>query len=166
MVLLTTRTDSAIKFEILSHGSIAQVVGCIIDEAPLHHVTILSRCNTAHEFVGTFQEGGLTHHHLLQVLGVNALGIHHLHQRQVGIVGLKLLQRHLIVVGFRVAEFGTRLGDLSQSRLHLHDVLHLLGSCTLTETKELEHLDYVLLKCFTDIRCSLVVIQVILFLTK
>ena len=166
MILLTTRTDTAIEVETLCHRCITQIVGCARDKAPLHHITILSRLDTSHQCVGAFEEGRLSNHHLLQILGLNALSIHHLHQRQVGILRLKLLKGHLVVVGLRVTEFSTRLRHLGQSRLHLHDVLHLLRGHAFTKAKQLEHLYYVLLKGFTDIGCSLIVIEVILLLSQ
>ena len=102
----------------------------------------------------------------MQILSVYPLSAHHPHQRKVRILGFKLFQRHLVVVSLRIAQFCAALAYLGQLCLNLHDILHLLGSCTLTKAKKLEHLDNVLLKSFTDIRCRLIVFKIVLFLTQ
>ena len=68
-----------------------------------------------------------------------------------------------MIVGLWITKFCTRLAHLSQLRLDFHDVLHLLRGHALAETKQLEHLNYVLLKCLTNISCCLVIVEVILF---
>ena len=71
-----------------------------------------------------------------------------------------------MIVGLGITKFCTRLAHLSQLRLDFHDVLHLLRGHALAEAKQLEHLNYVLLKCLTDVSCCLVIVEVILFQTQ
>ena len=166
MVLLTTREHTTFEVELLCHSGFAQIVSCCIDNTPLHHITILCWFDAANQQVSALQERGLTYYHLLQILTLNTLGVHHFLQREVGILRLELLQGHLIVVGLWVTQFCTRLRNLGQSSFHFHDILHLLGGHTLAEAKQLEHLDNVLLKGLSDIRCCLICIEIILFLTQ
>ena len=154
------------EIETLCGSRITQIVGCIGDDAPLYHITELSRFDAAHQFIGTIEEVWLSYNHILQVLAVDALGFHQLLQREVRITSLELLQGHLIIVGLRVAEFCARPADLGQFRLDFHHVLHLLGCCTLTEAEKLEHLDNVRLKGLTDSRRCLIVIQIVFLLSE
>ena len=82
------------------------------------------------------------------------------------IAAVKLLQRHLVVVGNGVAKLCTRLRYLGQSRLHLHDVLHLLLGDRLLEAEQLEHPDDVLLVGLADFGRSLVVLQIVVLLAE
>ena len=166
MILLATSLNLTIEIKALSCSSIVQIVSRTLNKAPLQHVAILSRLQGTYYLVSTFQEVGLTNNHLLQELSVDALSVHHLNQRQVRILSLELLQSHLVVVSLRIAQLGTTLTNLSKCSLNLHNVLHLLGSSALAETKQLEHFYHVLLESLANTGCSLIVIQVVLLLTE
>ena len=84
----------------------------------------------------------------------------------MGIFGIKLNQRHLVIVCYWVTKLSSRLRHLGQLGLHLHDVLHLLGSSTLAEAKELEHTYNMLFVGFTNLHCGFVVVKIVFFLTK
>ena len=155
----------AVEVEVcLAHG-IAQTTGSTVHLSPLHHVAVFGNGHRGEELVGSLHEGGLTNHHLLDVLALDALGIHLLLQLQVRIVGDKLTQRHLVVVGDGVTQFGTRLRRLGEGRLHAHDVLHLLLGSAFLEAEELEHADNVALVAFANLLRGLVVLQIVVLLS-
>ena len=84
----------------------------------------------------------------------------------VGIIGFKLLERELVVVGLHVAELRLALGDESQGGLEAHDEVALLLGLLLGESEELEHIDDKLLVGVADVGRGLVVVEVVLALAE
>ena len=162
MVLLTTRHHLTKELEVGLANGIVQATSRTQDNAPLHHVAKGSGLHRGQDLVGTLHEGWLTNNHLLHELTLQSLSVHQLLQLQVGILLIKLLQGHLIIVGLRVTKFGTALRNLSQFQLQREDILHLLRSCRLTKAISLEHSDNVLLILISNLGCSLIILQVVI----
>ena len=166
MILFTTGDNLAIEVEVGCASLIIQQTGGTVNLSPLHHVTVFSGSHAAKQLVSGSHERRLSDHQLLDILCFDALGVHLVFQLEVWIGTLEVKHRHLIVVGLRVTEFGARLGRLGQSRLDLHDVLHLLLGSFLLEAEQAEHTDDVLLISLPDFDGGRVVLHIVVFLPK
>ena len=166
MVLLTSREHLAVEVEAGSTHLVVQIACTSVYLSPLHHVAILSSCHRLENLVSSLHELWLTNHDFLHILALDTLGIHLALNLQVWTQGIELFQRHLVVVGNGVTQFCTRLRHLGQRSLNLQDVLHLLLSNTLLEAIDLEHADDVLFVGLTNLYGSLVILQIVVFLTQ
>ena len=165
-VLLAASQGLSEEVELCRNDVIAQVVGRAHYLAPLHVIAVFVGSERADELVGPGHKLGLAHHEFLYVLGLDAGGVHHLHELDVGVLGVEVGQGHLVIVGLRVAQLGGRLRQACQLGLELHHVLHLLLCLLLGETVETEHAHDVLLVGFAYACRGGVGVEVILFLPE
>ncbi len=166
MIFLATREHLAIEFKSRSTRSIVQDTGSIVYDAPLHHITVFCCSHRCKNLVSSLHECRLSDNHFLDMLAFDACGISLLFQLEVRIARVELRQCHLVVIGNGVAQLGSRLRHLSQCRLNLHDVLHLLLCRTFLVAEELEHIDDILLVGLTNLDGGLVVFHVVVFLAQ
>ena len=162
IVLLTARHHALEEVEVDGLRGVVQVFGVLSDFRPLHVVAILVGSHGGHQLFYTSAEFRLPHHELLDAIRRHIHGVHLFLQLDMGIGGIKLSQRHLVVVGLGIAQFGLRAAHLSQFGLHVHDVRHLLRSLLLGESKVLEHLGDGLFVGLADVGGSGV--EIVLFL--
>ena len=166
VVLLATRHRATEEIEVSLANLVAQHAGSTHDDVPLHVGTQVVGGHGGEQFVHALHELRLTHNHLLQVLALHALGISHLLERNVRAEGFQLLQRHLVVVGLRVAQLGAALRNQRHRCLEAeHGVALGLGLC-LREAEELEHAGDVLLVGLANLHRGLIVIQIVVFLSE
>ena len=166
LVLLGAAHRLGIESEADRADVVAEVVGCLVDDVPLHVGAQLVGRLRGEELVEASEEGRLTDDHLLDILRLDALCGTELLEMDVGIIGLKLLERELVVVGLHVAELRLALGDESQGGLEAHDEVALLLGLLLGESEELEHIDDKLLVGVADVGRGLVVVEVVLSLAE
>ena len=120
----------------------------------------------SHEAVERCEEGGLSDIHLLDVVEFHTLSLGHLAERNVGIVILKLLQAHLVVVGLGITELGIALGGNGQLGLRTEDSGSLGTGLRVGEAVELEHAHKMFLISVADVARSLVVVEIIVLLSQ
>ena len=164
--LLAATHGLAEEVEVGLTDLVGEVRGRALDDIPLHEGTKLVGSLQSHEAVERCEEGGLSDIHLLDVVELHALSLSHLAERNVGIVILKLLQAHLVVVGLGITELGIALGSNGQLSLSTEDISGLGTGLCVGETVELEHAHEVLLVSITDVARCLVVVEIVVLLSQ
>ena len=159
------------------HGLTEEVETCLtnligeirrrgIDQIPLHDGTQLIGVLQGQQTVVGSEESWLADVHLLDVVELHTHGLTHLGQRNVRIAGLKLLERHLIVVGLRVAQLGIALGSQCQLGLKAEHLGSFLLCLCVVKAIELEHRHEVLAISVADSHCCGVAVEIPVLLTQ
>ena len=102
----------------------------------------------------------------MDVFCFHSLGNSQFLERNIGIVSLELFQCHLVVVSLRVAQLSLALGNESQRCLEAEHSITLGNSLGFCKSKKTEHAHDVLFVSLTYSNGSLVVVQVIVFLSE
>ena len=108
----------------------------------------------------------MSHHEVVDILQVDAGSLQLSVELDVRISFVELLACHAVVVGFRVAQFGRRLGSLGEFGFEFHHVYHLFLSFSFTKANESKHLGYVLLISLTYSFCRWVFVEVVRLLSE
>ena len=109
VVLLTATHGFPEKVEIGFPNFIGQIAGRIHNNVPLHGgPQFISRCKSGN-FVQTGHKLRLTNNQFLDVVMLYAFGFRQSRKWNIGIVGLKFFEGHLVVISLRVAQFGHTL---------------------------------------------------------
>ena len=126
----------------------------------------MSRCHVTHDGIGTSEEVGLSDDKISDMLLFDSVGLHQFRQGEVGIAGLKLIQSDLVVVGLHIPQFRARLRYLGQFGFHAEHIVHFEQGYFIAEAEELEHIDNMLLVGLSDLGGSLIIVEIILFLSE
>ena len=129
------------------------------DFAPLGGLTV-------GEVIAIGKELGLPDDKILNVLALHTLGVGKLLEHQIGVVLLEFLERHLVIVGLRIAELHIALREQRQHGLNLEDAVGLGGCLSLSESIETEHAGNVLLEGCTDGHSGRVVVHIPVLLAE
>ncbi len=166
IVLFAARHRLAEEVEVGLANLVGEQSGGSRNHVPLHVGAQVVGGHGGHQLVGSFDELGLSDDDFLHILALDALGVGHLLKREVGQQRLHLGQRHLVVVGLRVAQLGAALGNQRQRGLEAEHGVALGLGLLFRESEELEHAGNVLLVGLADFHGGLVVVQIIVFLPQ
>ena len=166
VIFLATTHCAAKEVEVGFTNLITQIAGRTANQIPLHHSLHRFCVFGTDNLIESHHETGLSHYNLFEIVALHALRVQRLLQIDVRIVGLKFLQRHLIVVSLWIAQLGHTLRYERQHSLMQEHGLHFLLGHSLREAVETEHLNKVFLESLSNLNGRFVVINVIIFLAK
>ena len=164
MLLLAATECTAIEVEALVSKSVAEFVGRAIEQVPLQISDEVLHRFLVHDARHLVDRLQLRYAELLQA--VDAQDAEVVLPIDTGELSLKLLHRHLVIVGSRVALLRCAERLVGQGSLNLHHRLHLLGSSSLVKSSQLKHVHDMLLESLADGCCCLIGVEVILFLAQ
>ena len=83
-----------------------------------------------------------------------------------GIIFFELCKSHFVIIGSRVAKFGSRTRNFCKSRLYLHYVCRFLCCCFGIVARESEKFLHILHKFITNLESGGIIVDIILLLSK